>query len=218
MTIQPPWVIANLADRTLGIASDETLAIAVAIALAESGGNDQIVSPVNPDGSRDTGLWQINSVHQRDHPSWTIDYLKNPQHNADAMVAVSNHGTNWRPWTTYKNGTYKSFLDQGRKAVQEMHDQPGRSIGDIISKGIETGTDLGYGGPIASTATTTVEALKDIATAALSVSEAIGKAGAWLADSNNWIRVAQIAGGITLGLIAVTVVAKPVLDQAKGFV
>lgn len=201
------WLIASTADRHLLFVSDETLAIAVAIAMAESGGNETKVSPINSDGSYDVGLWQINSIHRRDHPTWTTEWLKNPENNAAAMATISSNGLNWRPWTVYKTGRYKDYLAQARKAVAS------RPTGAGI---VEDSPSILEQIPGISSATSTFEALKDIATATLSVSQAVGKAGIWIASPNNWIRIIQVVGGIALGLVAVSIVTKPVVENAKG--
>jgi len=73
-----------------------------AIALAESGGRANAISPKNTDGSVDRGLWQINSVHGA---ASTTD----PLANAKAAVKIeSTQGL--KAWTTYTNGAYKKFL------------------------------------------------------------------------------------------------------------
>jgi hypothetical protein len=82
--------------------------IAVAVALAESGGAVNAINH-NTDGSTDRGLWQINSVHGN---LSTFD----PLANAKAAVKISSGGLNWQPWTTYRNGAYKSHLSGARKA------------------------------------------------------------------------------------------------------
>ena len=97
-------------------------AIAVAIALAESGGNASNVSPPNTDGSRDHGLWQIND---KAHPNYDVGKLLDGAYNAKAMHDVSNGGANWGPWSTYdasvlhphNNGSYQNFLARGKAAV-----------------------------------------------------------------------------------------------------
>lgn len=76
--------------------------IAAAIAMAESGGDSQ-ASHVNSDGSIDRGVWQINSVHGS---LSTFD----PIANAKAAIQISNNGSNWSPWTTFKTGAYKKYL------------------------------------------------------------------------------------------------------------
>jgi hypothetical protein len=77
--------------------------IAGAIAMAESGGDPNAVSPPNRDGSIDRGLWQINSVHGA---LSTLDR----DGNTRAAISISSNGRNWRPWTTYVSGAYKRFL------------------------------------------------------------------------------------------------------------
>ena len=64
----------------------QAAATAAAVAMAESGGNPNAVSPTN-----DYGLWQINIVHGSQA---TLDVMG----NARAAVAISNNGTNWGPW------------------------------------------------------------------------------------------------------------------------
>jgi hypothetical protein len=88
------WVAAG------GPASDENLA--AAIAEAESGGNVNATNH-NTDGSTDRGAWQINSVHGEQS---TYD----PLANAQAAVAISNHGSDFGPWVTYKSGAYRKYL------------------------------------------------------------------------------------------------------------
>lgn len=71
--------------------------VAAATALAESGGRSD-ASNGNGNGSTDRGLWQINSVHGAQS---TFD----PMANARAAIAISNNGTNWKPWcTAYTDG------------------------------------------------------------------------------------------------------------------
>lgn len=68
--------------------------MAAEIAMAESGGNPNAISPTN-----DYGLWQINGSHGAEA---TLD----PLGNARAAVAISGDGSNWAAWTTYVTGAY----------------------------------------------------------------------------------------------------------------
>jgi hypothetical protein len=79
--------------------------LAAAIAMAESHGEEG-ATHTNSDGSTDRGLWQINSVHKQYDPA----KLLQADYNADAAFEVSNGGTNWAPWTTYKSGAYRQYL------------------------------------------------------------------------------------------------------------
>jgi len=68
--------------------------MAAEIAMAESGGNPNAISPTD-----DFGLWQINASNG------ALATL-NPLQNAKSAIALSNNGTSWGPWTTYTSGAY----------------------------------------------------------------------------------------------------------------
>ena len=70
--------------------------MAAEIAMAESGGNPNAVSPTD-----DWGLWQINASHGPGEATL------NPYANARAAVAISGDGTNWGAWTTFTSGAYR---------------------------------------------------------------------------------------------------------------
>lgn len=67
---------------------------AAEIAMAESSGNPNAVSPTS-----DYGLFQINSSHG------ALATL-NPYGNARAAVAISDDGRDWSAWTTFRTGAY----------------------------------------------------------------------------------------------------------------
>jgi murein DD-endopeptidase MepM/ murein hydrolase activator NlpD len=85
--------------------NDMQSSIAAAIALAESGGNPD--ANLHTSSENSVGLWQINLYA---HPQYSYAQMQDPVQNAQAMVAVSNQGTNWIPWTTYTSGKYQQFL------------------------------------------------------------------------------------------------------------
>ena len=68
--------------------------MAAEIAMAESGGNPNAISPTD-----DFGLWQINGSNG------ALATL-NAFQNAKSAITLSNNGTNWGPWTTYHSGAY----------------------------------------------------------------------------------------------------------------
>jgi LysM repeat protein len=68
--------------------------MAAEIAMAESGGNANAISPTD-----DFGLWQINGSNG------SLATL-NPFQNAKSAITLSDNGTNWNPWTTYHSGAY----------------------------------------------------------------------------------------------------------------
>jgi hypothetical protein len=93
------------------------LVIAVAVALAESGGNANAHGDVTIGGS--FGLWQVYckahpDLIPPDNPDSVAWY--DPYQNARWAYKISG-GSNWHPWSTYKHGTYEAFMDKARAAV-----------------------------------------------------------------------------------------------------
>lgn len=86
---------------------------AIAVALAESGGNSDATNS-NSNRSTDYGLFQINSVHSDllNGANW-----RDPVENARMALAVSSNGTNWKPWVAYTTGRHLPFLARARKAA-----------------------------------------------------------------------------------------------------
>jgi soluble lytic murein transglycosylase-like protein len=82
------------------------LAIAIAIAFAESSGNPDAVGDL--DLGRSIGLWQINLAA---HPEYTEEELYDPQTNANAAFTIYRQaGNSFRPWTTFNTGAYQARL------------------------------------------------------------------------------------------------------------
>jgi len=82
---------------------------AAAIALAESGGRPKAVG----DKGTSIGLWQIN-VYTCPKRFADVGSLKNAGFNAEAMSVMSNGGTNWEPWSTFRSGAYRKHLPKGQ--------------------------------------------------------------------------------------------------------
>jgi hypothetical protein len=102
--------LANLASQA-GF-SKGTIPLAVAIALAESGGRAGAMNR-NSDGSIDRGLWQINSTHG------SLSTFS-PLANAKAAYAISHGGHDWKPWTTFTSGAYKKYLTRGYSVIKKV--------------------------------------------------------------------------------------------------
>ena len=103
----------------------EALVTAVAVAKGESG--------LNPAAMGDTtitdatwgpsvGLMQIRSFNKDKGTGATRDQMANldPATNMRAAFAVSGGGKNFKPWTIYKTGAYKQYLDEARAAVAAL--------------------------------------------------------------------------------------------------
>lgn len=98
------------------------LVTAIAIALAESGGNPNAVNSADPNGGS-FGLWQINGIHASEFGSAWSQVL-NPVMNAQMAWAVSNHGTDWTPWTTFTSGAYAANLGVAQVAASQVSGMP----------------------------------------------------------------------------------------------
>jgi hypothetical protein len=101
--------------------SGPDLATAVAIALAESGGNPNAVGDrtLAPNRGPSIGLWQIN-IGRNANPQFANWNLTDPQTNANAAFAIysaiGGFGTT-RGWTTYTSGDYAKFLSAVPAAI-----------------------------------------------------------------------------------------------------
>lgn len=111
MTILTPGQIAAV-SRKAGCTGDN-LVISIAICMAESGGQVEVVSRPNTNGTVDRGLWQINSVHSE----YDQQKLLAADYNAAAMFTLSSKGTVWTPWSTYNDGTYQKNMATARGAA-----------------------------------------------------------------------------------------------------
>lgn len=168
--------IANVAKAS-GWTSTSEIAIAVAVALAESGGRPE-ATHVNSNGSTDYGLWQVNSIHGFDP-----NRLLTPTGNGSAAHQVySEAGNKWTPWSTYKSGAYLAFLARGRAVAGSA------SAGGSVN-------DPPIDRPIPG-----VSSLSDLYSSITSLAN-------WVSNANNWRRVGLFILGailLTYGLFKVT--------------
>jgi LysM repeat protein len=84
--------LETLWEQAGGSSADALMA--ADIAMAESGGNPNAISPTD-----DYGLWQINASNGA---LATLD----PLQNAKSAITLSDNGVNWDAWTTYTSGAY----------------------------------------------------------------------------------------------------------------
>lgn len=84
--------------------SDQTAPTIAAIALAESGGDDQAVNPADPNGGS-FGVLQINNIH-----AGAKDTLGNPALAFKMAYAISKNGSDFAPWSTFTSGRYRKYL------------------------------------------------------------------------------------------------------------
>lgn len=178
--------------------TDNDVATAVAVALAESGGRYAAVSAPNFNGTRDYGLWQINSVHAQlfqQYPTWWDA--------SNAKMAKTVHaGQGWKAWTTFNSGAYLLFMDRARKAKDATS---GTSVGPTTDADYNRSGALDIPNPIA-----------DLSNVFRAGFQPLTAAGQWIGNADNWLRVAQVVLGAALVVGGITIVARPVATQLAG--
>lgn len=102
-------------NRTVGTAlgQEPQIIVAISVAMAESSCNPNATN-INTNGSEDRGLWQINNAAW---PNVSNACAFQVQCNADAAWNISNHGTNWGPWSTFNSGAWESYVSYAQGAI-----------------------------------------------------------------------------------------------------
>lgn len=155
---------------------------AIAVCLAESGGNTNAKNP----NSNARGLWQImTSVHEdmikQVQSYWVselgtdkVPTIMHPLVNTECAHRLYNE-SKWQPWEAYNTGAYKAFLGKGEAAYKavtnpknnagnikalveefKLGQETAQVIGSIVAGGLITNNDL-----VTNTVGTVLEFLKD---------------------------------------------------------
>lgn len=180
---------------------------AVAVALAESGGNTKAHNAIPPDDSY--GLWQINMLgsmgpeRRRKLGISSNSALYDPAVNARAMAMISSGGSNFTPWSTYTSGAYRKHLSGGAGGVESANwlDDLGNGLDGVFDWGSDAFTGIADG-------------LKGL----LSIAELMIGAAAWMANPHNWIRVVQVGTGGVLVAVGIVIAARGALKPAAAAV
>lgn len=189
--------IADYAYKA-GLRNPAKISMAVAIAMAESGGNTRAYNGKGRDDSY--GLWQIN---MKAHSTSSLgigskEALYDPVTNARAMVKISKSGTSWSPWTTY----------------------PLRAAAFLPAATAATGVYLANPSTAAAYVEGTAEQVTDgAASLAQSVSEAVQtpvRLLNWLTEPGTWVRIALFAIGGAMVVGGVTIFVRPALTGVAG--
>jgi len=179
-----------------GVRDSGPLATAIAIAMAESGGNPRAYNGRGRDDSY--GLWQINMqgdlgpTRRQQFGLKSNSELYTPSVNAKAMMQISGSGKSWGPWSTYGGLRYYALLPAAKTAALGV--AAGRGTGEAVDEA----TDIAGGA---------IEATQQGIGAVL-------KAGRWMSDRNNWFRVAKVAVGGALIIGGLVAVSRPAIESA----
>ena len=91
----------------------DRVALATAIARAESGFRPNITNIVGNAHGTDRGLWQVNSYW---HPEVSVACAFNAACNARAAARISKKSTRWSEWWTYNNHKHVPYMGLARAA------------------------------------------------------------------------------------------------------
>jgi hypothetical protein len=185
-----------------GLRNPAKIAMAVAIAMAESGGNPRSYNGKGRDESY--GLWQINmkasEVGDRKKMLGIAsnEALFDPVTNARAMVKISKSGSTWSPWSTY----------------------PLRAAAYLPAATAATGVYLANPSTVGDYAVGTADQVSDGAAGlAQAVSEAVQTPARmlnWLTEPGTWMRIGMFVIGGSMVIVGVTIFARPALTGAVG--
>lgn len=114
-------------------ATNKDLDTAIAVALAESGGNTAARNP----GSSARGLWQVMESVHKDKVAAAVkdakplfkpefENLDNPVINTAVARKIYSDAGGWRPWEVYNNGDYRKHLGHAASAIAFYKDQTKR--------------------------------------------------------------------------------------------
>lgn len=170
--------------------------MAVAVAFLESGFDPNARALTSREDSR--GLWQINVFA---HPQYASQNLYDPATNARAAHEVWTSASGWRPWSTAD----RARLIQGQYggAAASASNTSALSIPGAIGNATDALSNLNPLGP-----------LERVAQALGRMVDAMARAGTFLVNPQNWLRIGYVILGGVLMVGALYIVARPVVEPA----
>ncbi len=204
-----PSQIAQVA-REAGL-PESAIPTAVAIALAESSGDTNAHNPNAATGDNSYGLWQINMIgdmgpaRRKQYGLSANEELFNPLVNAKVMVAMSNGGKNWSPWSTYKTGLHLIYMGKARQAAGTKGTATQANWWDDLKEG----WDKGPWGDNPDPPDWYPDALTPSDSGIWSIGTLLTGLGKALTDPDNWRNWTYVGIGGALVIAGLVVVAKP---------
>jgi hypothetical protein len=174
--------------------------------MGESGGNPRAHNTNASTGDNSYGYWQINMLGDMGPERRVLfgiksnDELFDPKTNARAMRILSANGQDFSPWSAYKNGSYKGFLNV--PVTDQTKDPAWQDILKALSPAYAIGS--GAGGTVT-----------DVGQGIGSIVETVNKSARWVSNSENWVRVGYVVGGSVMIIVGlVTMVSSTSVGKA----
>jgi len=119
----------------------QALRLAIAVGLAESGGNPTArnlnpPTPGCPHGSTDRGAWQLNNCY---HPEVSDACADDLACAAVTTYRISAGGSDWSEWTTYTSGAYQARLAAADQALAAADQALGTFVVPIADGSVPPG-------------------------------------------------------------------------------
>jgi hypothetical protein len=152
------------------------------------------------------GLWQISENHFEKYGSQYgtkenfVNVLKNSplvQWNVARRLFADS---GWAPWRASGGKPTPTATDIAAAGNPDTS-VAGSGAGDV-GEAVPQGLSNVLGNPI--------DKIADILQTVL---QPITAAAEWIGDPHNWVRVVQVIGGIALGIVATSIVLRPVIDS-----
>jgi hypothetical protein len=129
------------------------LSTAEGVAAAESGDNATAHNPNAATGDNSYGLFQINMLgamgpqRLKQYGLTSNDQLYDPATNARVAYQMSQGGTNWSPWSTFKSGAYRAQYGNGSAQIVSNGSTPGAAGLGVTAMNATTGQPAGFNIP-----------------------------------------------------------------------
>lgn len=136
--------------------------------------------------------------------------MGDPNECARAAYSISNGGKSFGRWSTYTHGEFLTFLGLAQQIART-----GTAVGDSsIQVGDVTDTVKdAVPDPLAGALGALGAGLAPLKSLE-AIAELVGKAGAWIADRHNWIRILEITTGVTAVFVGAFLVSKDLRNAA----
>lgn len=191
-------------DKIAGIALNAgfrgtALTVAVAVALAESGGDPSAHNGNAKTGDNSYGLWQINMLGAMGPERRARFHLPNnealydPSTNARVAYGLWKDRGSFAAWSTFNRGNYLAKMARASAAVKK---NGGASVGTgSIDPNAPGKTDMSRPDtPLPDAIENTIYDLRDSLAGVKGFID-------WVTDAKNWIRVGMFLGGSALVIV-----------------
>lgn len=192
-----------------GMRNPARLAQAVAIAMAESGGDPTKLGDLTLQDSEwgpSVGLWQIRSRKAEKGKGSTrdADRLTDPAFNAKSMMSISGGGSNFDPWSV----THALRDPLGFARYQASMPVATAAAGQTLTtKGAQAA-----GEAVSDAAGAVLDPIEQLAAVVSDTVQTPARLFKWLSEPGSWVRIGYAYGGMVLVWMGIYIAFRPQLS------